>query len=192
MVKLFSLAIFTWIRSVDDQLSPVTCSLILYLIKSLFLFSEAGKEVPKMCYFLLRYFKALQSERTSDPGGPSCECIYFLWLLITELMSLVHCISGHKALVPQERVIVKKKETLECPVTSCKIIRPLTLMVSHSSSFHNSFARHWERFSCFPRLSVLLPGQRPSVTGNVVKADASKRMLMCNMSALIKLVSTVF
>lgn len=73
-----------------------------------------------------------------------------IWLLITELISLVHCISGHKALVPQERVIVKKKETVECPVTSCKIICPLTLMVSHSSSFHNSFVRHPERFSLPP------------------------------------------
>jgi hypothetical protein len=120
-----------------------------------------------------------------------------IWLLITELISLVACISGHKALVPQEKQIVKKKkkeekETVECPVTSCKIICPLTLLVSHSSSLHNSSVRLRERFTLCFRLLELLPGQRPSVSGNVVKTDASQCMLMCSVPALANSVPTVF
>lgn len=67
-----------------------------------------------MCYFLLCYFKALQSKQGFKLLWPQLR-MNLIWLLITELISLVLCISGHKSLVPQEKVIVKKKRKAKVP-----------------------------------------------------------------------------
>jgi hypothetical protein len=91
-----------------------------------------------------------------------------IWLLITELFPVFQGISPWSLRGGHCKGKKKQQTAQLLPIKSAY----LTHVVSHSSTHHNMFVRYWKRFSlCFHPLEILL-GQRPSVTENVVKADA--------------------